>query len=1039
MLEIISNSDMGSFFKGWSILYIFICLFLLPFYSHSQQTNPTNSSNQEVLTQAKALFYKEDYFSCYQLLKLYFAENQEIDYESIIDLEGVYYYVVSGIKNGDTSIFHLAEEFIQKNIFPNYDDRVHYNLGYYFYYHKDFDNAKKHLLNLTYFNLTNKEISEVKFELGYIYFIQNDYNNALHLLKIITQLPQDHYYYEANYYVGLILINKGEYLAAEKYFLQAKEKSTFKNFIPYYLAQIKYLDKKPQQAETMALEALADSNIKNVVQLRQLLSQIYFEKNEYLKALSNFQSFIHSYPKVTANDYFKFAFCYYKNKNYDSALFYLKRIQSNTDSNQIAILNLLANIYILKGQKKNAKNVLFNCLQLFNTNNDAYFEVKLNYIKILMELNEHSFALNQIQSFMDSKAPPELITQAKSLLIIELTHSNNFSKAYTIYKSLNQVSEEAQQVFPELLFGLARSFYNDQQFDSAQYYYENLLKEPRIQPALKIITYFWLSQSYYELQNFPAAIQFAEQFISYNNAPKEYLQKANYTLGYAYLELQNYTKAQFYFEKSLPTNMAKYENFEKNIYLKIADCQLMRKMYKPAEEKYQVVYQKKWPEADYALYQLSLLSGAQQNPTQKIALLNKLIKTYPQSNLKIEAQMELAETYIITEDYILAKTILQSILTQPGTAVWKPLILHKLAVVSYNMKDNLGAIKYYDTLFTNFKNAEVLSDAENVLKNIYSDEGHPENYISFLTQHGISISNEDQEKLLLELAQVKLLENNIPLVIEIYKQYLQLPNPADKCTILDKITQLYIQNNQVDSTLDFLNKMFSDCQLDKKIEAADKLADYDNKNKQFDQALSKYLFIIQYSTDLHLKETTIEKILQIIYENKNYYNYADSLQSTIENNHFSHSIMAQWWYIKGFRSLSKEISKTDSIRTYYFQKALQENDRIINPLASYEIAQILTNNNLLDSAEKWCFNLIKLYEYDLYTLTKTYILLGDIYLKQNDLFNAKATYLSVKENSDFDDLKKIAQEKLATIIVPIKTENPIPKNSKKKSANAKNN
>jgi hypothetical protein len=40
------------------------------------------------------------------------------------------------------------------------------------------------------------------------------------------------------------------------------------------------------------------------------------------------------------------------------------------------------------------------------------------------------------------------------------------------------------------------------------------------------------------------------------------------------------------------------------------------------------------------------------------------------------------------------------------------------------------------------------------------------------------------------------------------------------------------------------------------------------------------------------------------------------------------------------------------------------------------------------------------------------LLLGDIYFKQKDYFNAKATYKSVAENSTFPDLKTEAAEKL---------------------------
>jgi hypothetical protein len=49
-------------------------------------------------------------------------------------------------------------------------------------------------------------------------------------------------------------------------------------------------------------------------------------------------------------------------------------------------------------------------------------------------------------------------------------------------------------------------------------------------------------------------------------------------------------------------------------------------------------------------------------------------------------------------------------------------------------------------------------------------------------------------------------------------------------------------------------------------------------------------------------------------------------------------------------------------------------------------------------------------------VTRSYILLGDIYFKQKDFFNAKATYQSVADNAINQDLKTEAQKKLQIVI-----------------------
>ncbi len=84
--------------------------------------------------------------------------------------------------------------------------------------------------------------------------------------------------------------------------------------------------------------------------------------------------------------------------------------------------------------------------------------------------------------------------------------------------------------------------------------------------------------------------------------------------------------------------------------------------------------------------------------------------------------------------------------------------------------------------------------------------------------------------------------------------------------------------------------------------------------------------------------------------------------------------------------------------------------------ASYRVAEILLFQNKLTDAEKAAFDCIKKFgSYELW-VTKSYLLLGDIYFKQKDWFNAEATYKSIIENATIDTIKKEAEQKLLQVI-----------------------
>ena len=95
---------------------------------------------------------------------------------------------------------------------------------------------------------------------------------------------------------------------------------------------------------------------------------------------------------------------------------------------------------------------------------------------------------------------------------------------------------------------------------------------------------------------------------------------------------------------------------------------------------------------------------------------------------------------------------------------------------------------------------------------------------------------------------------------------------------------------------------------------------------------------------------------------------------------------------------------------------MQLNKAALAAEARYEIANSWFALNKLTDAEKAAMETInKSGSYD-YWVTKSYILLGDVYFTQKDYFNAKATFQSIVDNSINSELKTEAQGKLTRVM-----------------------
>ena len=81
----------------------------------------------------------------------------------------------------------------------------------------------------------------------------------------------------------------------------------------------------------------------------------------------------------------------------------------------------------------------------------------------------------------------------------------------------------------------------------------------------------------------------------------------------------------------------------------------------------------------------------------------------------------------------------------------------------------------------------------------------------------------------------------------------------------------------------------------------------------------------------------------------------------------------------------------------------------------YNLALIVYRQNKLEEAENYIYELPEKYSSFDYWIAKGFILLADIYVGRDNLFQAEQTLVSVIENYKGDDLKKVAEGKLERI------------------------
>ena len=372
--------------------------------------------------------------------------------------------------------------------------------------------------------------------------------------------------------------------------------------------------------------------------------------------------------------------------------------------------------------------------------------------------------------------------------------------------------------------------------------------------------------------------------------------------------------------------------------------------------------------------------------------------------------MEIALTYIADEKFRDAVPYLNNILSSNESGGLKPRAYLKLGLAYYNSNNNKEALASYQQLIQAYPRSAEADEALGIIKDIYIEEGKPNEYVDLMRRNGINISISEADSLTYTAGLLKYNNNDYSGAISGFSNYIS--RYPDGSFIIDAY---YLR---------------SECY---------------QKNKDWQNALQGYEYVNSKGLNKYFEKATLEAARINYFELKNYVNakkYFESLRSNAVNQdnllEALRGLVRSYYLLKDYGQanevskdllIKKGISTDDRSIAFLvlgksqqvandcnaaigsFRSAAAINKAAWGAEARYEMANCYLSLGNTGAAEKGAMAVIKeTGSYDLW-VTKAYILLGDIFMMQKDYFNAKATYESVAKNSAIAELKNEALQK----------------------------
>lgn len=1004
---------------------LLLCATALSFTAFAQPTNAVTDPEKKY-KDAKELYVREQFALAYPLLKelkAQYADNTISDHTYIND-DVNYYYIACELKLQQPIAEQEAKQYIEVVNNEPRRELMSYQLAKFYFLKDNYSDALNYYERAGLDNLSNEEIADAKFEKAYCYFNLKQFAEAKPLFDEIHQLPSSKYYIPANYYYGFISYYDKQYNEALKAFKLVETYEEYKGVVPYYIAEIYYFQGKKDEALRYGESVLSrGGTLYYQKEMNLLIGQLYFEKKNYKKALPLLEAYVNSSDKVDKEILYELSYCYYENSQLDKAIEGFKQLSSEKDSLGQNSMYLLGDAYLRTNQKANARTAFQYCA--YNSSNAKQQQVsRFIYAKLSYELGYQDVALNEMKKYLKDYPASEYDTEAKEILVSLLANTNNFSDALALYESFSNPTPAMKKVYPRILFGRGVEYVNDQQLQRADELMDKVLKDPN---ATAILPYanFWKGEIAYRLNDYDAAIRYLSFYTQSGAVAQGEANPttAKYTLGYSWLKKENYSKALGFFEQITKTVSPTSSPLEQDAYVRSADCYFMAKNFSTANAMYDNVLNSALPQSDYALFQKSMIAGVKSS-ADKIKVLNDLTRKYPKSSMVADVNMEIADTYMADEKFRDAIPYLNNILNSPDAGGLQPKALLKLGLSYYNIDKNKEALDNYQVLIQKYPQSPEADEALDNIKNIYVEEGKPNEYVELMRRNGKALSVTEADSLTYTAASIKYNNNDCAAAITGFNNYLnQYPDGAFALEA---------------------NYFRGDCY---------------SKNKDWQNAVNSYAYVNSKGLNRFFEKATLEAASINYFELQNYAEakkFFESLRSGAVNQ--ENQLEALRGLVRCYYQLKDYAQANDAAKELLTKKGISTDDKAIGFLvlgksqqinndcgaaitsfkscaaisksawgaeARYEIANCQFSMNSLATAEKSALAVIKeTGSYDLW-VTKSYILLGDIFMAQKDYFNAKATYESVAKNSTNPELKGEAQRKLDKAIAEEKVNSKI--------------
>ena len=877
-----------------------------------------------------------------------------------------------------------------------YPESVHVNdvrfmLAMYYCEREEYSKARTYLAKVSYKALKESDREKYNMRMGYIEFTSGNHDKAYELFSTLS--PTGNYADHATYYKAYIHYFREEYKEAYKGFESLRKSDNYAKVIPYYLFQIEFARGNYQYVVKSGDELLKQSVEVERTELMRVIAEAWYRLQGYNKSFLYMSMYQRSGGKMGREENYILGYSAYRSTDYATAIEALRKVAEGSDELAQNASYHLADCYLRREDKRQAIHA-FAMAADEKFNNEISEDALFNYGKLLFETGGGTFneSINVLTRYVTKYPNSERADDARELLIAAYYNSHDYKMAYKAIKAFPNPDGTQRAALQKIAYfnGLEAFMVGD--YEKAK----TALNEAQkigVSPKYNALCLFWLGEIEYQTENYPLAIKYYDYYLK--RAPKserEY-KMALYNLGYAHFTQKSMAKSQKAFEGFVWLYKTA-DRYRADAFNRLGDAQYSQRKYADAVKSYEGAVALGTAEQDYAKYQRAISLGLAGKTTAKIGALRQM-QGENCGDYNDDAAYELGRTYVSLGRYADGASVLEGFVEKyPQSPYYTPALLD-LGLVHFNLGDNDKSLHYYDRVISSAPQSSAARDAMQSVREIYVAKGNINDYFAYAERTGVEcdLSIMARDSLSFRAAQNIYLADRTADAISHLKEYLQnFPKGYYTNDALFCLSDCYLKSDSLDRAVESMKLLAEQPQNQYTIPVVEKLARVTFDNRIYDESASAFRRMYELAENPTSRMESANGYAESVLLRRD----DDALIVMANDLDTLADVDATMLRRVRFAKAKVHTSRGESAEARKIYELLSGDvSNAEGAESAYRVIEALFGEAKLDECEQKIYALADSKTTHSYWLGKAFILLGDIYVQRNDLFQAKATYRSV--------------------------------------------